>query len=285
MTPDPTLATWASQAAAHLQEVAEQIVGPSLGAEAEGNAQWHTSTQVHTSHDALAGAALAERFEASFPGHGLVIEDLEPRDGDGVHTWFIDPIDGSANHLRGIPYVSLTAGLMRDGVPVLGVVHELGRGITTLATAGGGAVSIEGGLGRPLRLQPPEKLSDAMAIVHIARRGPLMGREDALARLLWSVRKIRCMGSIALDLALLARGEADLLVAGRGEPQRMLDIVGGLVILEEAGGAAVDANGRPHDEGSHTLIAGGPGLCEQFVEVMAQHELESWTADETRQPD
>ena len=310
MGPADPLAAWAEVAAAHLADVAAQSVLPTLGDRPGGDAHWQSATQVVTAHDDAAGAALAERFARSFPGHGLIVEDREPRAGDGVHTWSIDPIDGSANHLRGIPYVSLTAGLVRDGVPVIGVVHDLLRGVSTTAIAGRGAYSTvvsgpacslgdgatrtpddmsaahtrTGGERRELRLDSAPDLADAMAIVHIARRGPLMGREGALARLLWGVRKIRCMGSIALDLALLARGEADLLVAGRGRPQRMLDIIGGLVVLNEAGGVALDANGAPHSETSRTLIAGAPSLCHAFVELMAEHELEAWSADDTRPP-
>src|SRR4030095_15775601 len=95
-------------------------------------------------------------------------------------------------------------------------------------------------------------------IAHLARRGPLVCLPGALPHMLWHVRKIRCMGSIALDLGLLAAGEADLLVVGRGSPQRMLDIVGGLVVLQEAGGAVMTAGGGPVTTETGTPLAGAP---------------------------
>ena len=281
MPPERPLAELASEAARHLREVGRQIVAPSLGRD-PGASQWIRSTEVPTEHDERAGQALQRRFSASFPGHGLVIEDREPVPGDGLHEWHIDPIDGSANHLRGIPYLSLSAGLLREGLPVLGVVYDPLADETWLGVTGEGATH---GDGRPLSVAPTRNLADAMAIVHIARHGPLMGRPGALERLLWNVRKIRCMGSIALDLALLAGGRADLLVAGRGRPQRLLDVLGGMVVLREAGGVTLCADGQPAQGSSRTLVAGPEPLCRQFVELMADLDLEGFAADQARPPD
>ena len=100
---------------------------------------WSSHTSVHTAADALAGAALHDAFAASFPGHGLLIEDRPRLPAPGPWEWLVDPIDGSANHLRGIPYISLTAGLLHEGVPVVGVVHDPLHGRTFSAHAGGGA--------------------------------------------------------------------------------------------------------------------------------------------------
>ncbi len=276
------LASFAATAARHLEQVAAQIVLPTLGRD-DGH-HWSSATQVHTEADDRAGAALAELFSASFPGQGLVIEDRDDVPGTGELTWYVDPIDGSANHLRGIPYVSLTAGLLRGDEPLLGVVHDLLRKRTLTAWSDGGATRSRDGRTEPVAISSVDRLEDAMAVVHLAKRGPIMGRDGALTRLLWSIRKIRCMGSIALDLALLAAGEVDLMVVGRGRPQRTLDILGGLVLVREAGGTALCADGQPFDLGSRTLVAGPEALCHQFCELMAEYELEAWTSDMTRPP-
>lgn len=280
--PENQLARYAACAANHLEQVASKLVLPSLGK--DSGHQWMNSTQVHTQADDEAGAALAALFAESFPDHGLVIEDRETRPGSRDLTWFIDPIDGSANHLRGIPYVSLTAGLLEGDEPLVGVVHDLMRGSSVMAHRGGGAIRRTASRHEQVSVSSTNRLADAMAVVHLARRGPIMGREGALARLLWSVRKIRCMGSIALDLALLAAGEIDLLVVGRGRPQRTLDILGGLVLLREAGGTAVSADGRPFTLDAHTLIAGPEPICSEFCALMAEYDLEAWTGDMARQP-
>lgn len=277
-------------AAQHLAQVAVDVVLPSFGG-ALGEHTWASHTQVHTPADARAGAALAERFAASFPGHALTVED-RPRvpaaSGSEAYEWFIDPIDGSANHLRGIPYVALTAGLCRDGEPVVGVVHDLLRGITFSACTGGGMRRRDARLGASdtsaTRVSGMTQLRDAMLIAHLSRRGPLVCLPGALPHILWHVRKIRCMGSIALDLALLAAGEADLLVVGRGSPQRLLDIVGGMVVLREAGGAIMTAAGGPVSASTRTLIAGPPALCRAFVELMADFDLEGWRQEQAQAP-
>jgi fructose-1,6-bisphosphatase/inositol monophosphatase family enzyme len=271
-------------AAEHLRRVAREIVRPSFGGPA-GEHHWSSHTSVHTAADEKAGQALHEAFSRSFPGHGLVIEDRPRVPAPGPWEWLVDPIDGSANHLRGIPYVSLTAGLCRDGEPVVGVVHDPLRDRTWSAHVGGGAWMRDGdGAPQPLRVSETPQLRDAMLIAHLARRGPLVSLPGVLQHLLWHVRKIRCMGSIALDLALLSAGEADLLIVGRGGPQRMLDIAGGLVVLREAGGAVMTANGQPVTSKTRTLIAGPPALCAALVELMADHDLEGWTQERAVPP-
>lgn len=277
--PPLDLAACAETAAAHLRAVAAELVLPSFGG-VPSEHHWLDRTQVHTVDDAAAGADLARRFAASFPGHGLIVEDRPAVPGDGRHIWHVDPIDGSANHLRGIPYVSLSAGLEVDGVPVAGAVHDLIRGVTLSAHAGGGARRRDAaGTVTPAHVAPTARLADAILIAHLARRGPLVALPGVLPRVLWNVRKIRCMGSIALDFALLATGEADLLVVGRGGPQRMLDIMGGLAILREAGGAVMTCAGGPVSAGTRTLVAGPEPLCRAFVELVADFDMEGWTGD------
>lgn len=266
-------------AVGHVREVARTIVRPALGA--AGEHRWHTFSQVHTDADARAGAELRARFAASFPGDALVVEDQPTLPGTTGAAWLVDPIDGSANHLRGIPYVAVTAGLVRDGVGLVGTVHDLVRDVTFSAHRGG-PVRVHGDPARTTAgLAPTARLEDAILIAHLSRRGPLVNVPGALRALLLRVRKIRCMGSIALDLALLAAGEADLLVVGRGRPQRMLDIAGGAVVLEAAGGVLMTAAGRPIDESTHTLVAGPPALCAAFVEAMARFDLEGWNAGDS----
>jgi len=280
----PNLLEWEQDAAEIVRKVAHELVLPSFGGPLTDH-HWATETQVHTEDDARAGAALEAALSDRFPGHGFIVEDREPVQGDGRHVWYVDPIDGSANHLRGIPYVAVTVGLAIDDVPVVGVVHDLLRDVTLSASTGNGARALQDGRLGEIEISETHRLKDAMLIAHLARRGPLLGRPDALQRLLWNVRKIRCMGSIALDLALLAAGEADLLVVGRGTPQRMLDILGGLVVLQEAGGKVCTASGGPVSATTRTLIAGPAALCDAFVELMADDDLESWTSDLASPPD
>jgi len=282
--PSPELLAMERIVAGHLRLVARNIVRPSFGGPRSEHT-WLSHTQVHTEDDEHAGAALAELFAESFPGHGLVVEDRETVPGDGVNEWYIDPIDGSANHMRGIPYVSITAGLMRDGEPVVGAVHDLMRDVTLSASRGNGARLLnEDDEVEPVHVSDTTRLEDAMLIAHLSRRGPLVCIPDVLQHVLFNIRKIRCMGSIALDLALLAGGEADLLVVGRGSPQRMLDIVGGLVVVQEAGGAVMTAEGEPVSEQTRTLIAGPSTLCREFVTLMERYDLEGWRHEDARPP-
>ena len=58
---------------------------------------------------------LRERVRAAFPGHGLVGEEYGVADGAADVRWYLDPIDGTHNFLRGVPVFGTLIAVERDG--------------------------------------------------------------------------------------------------------------------------------------------------------------------------
>ena len=90
------------------------------------------STKADSSHvteaDLATERALRERIEAGRPGDGIFGEEYGTT-GSSERRWIIDPIDGTANYLKGIPMWATLIALAVDGVPRVGVVSQpaLGR--------------------------------------------------------------------------------------------------------------------------------------------------------------
>ena len=246
------LAAFEDRAAILVERVAEDVVRPGLGGPLSDH-HWRTHTQVHTEDDRRAGEALARSFGEAFPGHGLVIEDRDEIPGDGRHRWFIDPIDGSANHLRGIPYVSVTAGLEIDGEAVVGVVHDIVRDVTWSATRGGGAFLND----RPITASDVTTLDDASVLADARLlEGPIWPEP-------WPVMRFEKRNAIAYRMALVAAGAFDAAIALT--PKWDWDIAAGALIAEEAGGRVSDHHGRPWlfnraDPRQSSLICAAPAL-------------------------
>src|SRR4051812_49487519 len=93
---------------------------------------------------------LRSRIKAEFPGHGLVGEEYGTEDGDAATRWYIDPIDGTHNFIRGVPLFGTLLGVERDGVRQVGVMSAPAmreRWYARRGGGGGGAKAPDAGAG------------------------------------------------------------------------------------------------------------------------------------------
>jgi len=167
-------------------------------------------------------------------------------------TVVIDPVDGSTNASRNIPYwaTSLCA-LDRDGPRVALVINQA-TGVATTAVRGEGARRD----GEPIAPSKVERVEDAVVT--------LSGRPGHW--LAW--KQFRALGSAALSLCDIAAGSLDGLVDG-GAWHAPWDYLGGLLICQEAGAALIDAAGRDlvvaeADARRQLLAASTPTLLEHL---------------------
>jgi fructose-1,6-bisphosphatase/inositol monophosphatase family enzyme len=141
----------------------------------------------------------------------------------------VDPLDGSTNADRGIPWFATSlCAVDRDG-PRVALVVDLPHGRTFTAIRGGGA-SVDG-----VPLEPTRCTSVAAAVVGISGLPP-----EALG---WS--QFRALGAIALDLCAVAEGTLDGYVdASTPSAHGAWDYLGGALVCAEAGARVADALGR-----------------------------------------
>src|SRR5262249_22641820 len=110
-----------------------------------------------TQADQEAEIAIANRLRAAFPDIGFLGEEFGERGGQS-RRWIVDPIDGTKNFVRGIPYWATLLALEEDGEITLGVVHSPATGELYWARWGQGAWLD----GVPLRVSAVDRLRDAM---------------------------------------------------------------------------------------------------------------------------
>ena len=95
-----------------------------------------------TSGDLAAQEAVMRTLGATFPGHDIVSEEGN-RAGDGSDghgfRWVVDPVDGTTNYYRGLPFFSVSVALVRDEELLVGVVCDPSRGEVFSAVRGQGA--------------------------------------------------------------------------------------------------------------------------------------------------
>ncbi len=148
----------------------------------------------------------------------------------------VDPLDGSNNAKRGVPYYATSIAVL-DGSRLenllAGYVVDLPSGKEYWAIRGEGAWCH----GERIRCCSVEEFE------MVAFEASVPSKDIArILPLLTAARKVRCLGAIALDLALMASGGIDVLAVAT--PSRSFDYAAGMLILQEAGGVITDMEGR-----------------------------------------
>jgi myo-inositol-1(or 4)-monophosphatase len=184
-------------------------------------------------------------------------------------VWVLDPIDGTANYADGSPLCSISLALVRRGMPVLGVVAAPLLGERFVAVEGAGAFLnsarihvAEREVGDPL-----VALSD-FAFGHKHRDTNHL-RFAVIEELVRRSMRLRIHGSVALDLAWLAAGRMSATVALSNLPW---DVSAGVLLVREAGGLVLDADGASHGARSSSTLASVPALGDTLISIVRAAE-------------
>ena len=195
-----------------------------------------------------------------FPDHSIVGEEFPAQKKKSPYTWYIDPIDGTINYIRGLPVASISVGLWRDETPLVAVVCEPISGDVYSAVRGEGA--FKNGT-QELSVSSISKLSGGMGG---AGRVAVLATNSALQRVARSIYRGRVYGGSALELCFIAEGKLDVLVSER---IKIYDVAAGMLILTEAGGAATDWEGKPFISTSTQFAASNGKIHGELLQALS----------------
>jgi len=231
-----------------------------------------TEVDVVTDADVASGVAVAEVILATLPAARFVIEEEEVHDLAGAprgsltdeEVWVIDPLDGTSSFLHGFPCYSVSVALLRNGVPVAGVVHNVPADQTIAAAADLGT-SCDG---EPARCKGASSLTEALLMSGFPYdRGATLDRQLATlaAFMRVPIHGMRRDGSAAVDCTHVACGRADGFWEYNLKPW---DTAAGVIILREAGATVTDIDGEPWSTDATGIIAANPALHAQMLDVI-----------------
>lgn len=160
-------------------------------------------------------------------GLGVVSEESGVHEAGRDLIAVLDPLDGSTNASRGIPWFATSVCVVDDRGPLAAAIVNQATGERFWATRGGGAHG-DGG-----RLQPSSVTALDEAVVGLSGLSGHLG---------W--RQYRALGACALDLCAVAAGRLDAYVdCTRPAAHAPWDYLGGWLVCREAGAAIADAGG------------------------------------------
>jgi len=207
--------------------------------------QHKTDGSLCTEADLAAQSALTRKLQAilNVPvlGEEMAVAEqhaLWKAGHDGL--WCIDPIDGTSNFVRGLPYFAVSVALVRAGKSVLGAVYDPVANEMFAAEQGKGAfLNGEKLVGR----EAADTLAQALAGVDLKRLKKKLVKQLAIDPPFASQRNF---GASALDWCYTAAGRYDVYLHGG---QKLWDYAAGSLVLSESGGFACCIESDDFDRG------------------------------------
>jgi len=217
-----------------------------------------------TASDKKVEKILIDELQKARPNYSILSEEIGLIKNDEEFKWIIDPIDGTANFLHGIPHFGISIGLEQNKEIICGIIFDPIKDEIFTAEKGNGAYLNN----QRMRVSARSKLNNCIIFTGGPRYNA-KNRELALeeykkfsSKVLIPIRK---MGSASLDMAYVAAGRCD------GFWQRNLnywDIAAGIILVKESGGFVTDFNGNNEYIENKTILAANSRINEQMVEVL-----------------
>ena len=186
-----------------------------------------------TAADKKVEKILIEELTKSRNKFSIISEEIgEVKNSDKDNYWIIDPIDGTANFLHGIPHFAISIGLEQNKKIICGIIFDPIKNEMFVAEKGNGSWLNN----QRMRVSARTKLENCIIFTGGPKRGSKnkdLAIEEYKKISSTIFTPVRKLGSAALDMAYVAAGRCD------GFWQRNLnywDIAAGIIILKEAGG-------------------------------------------------
>lgn len=215
--------------------------------------------------DKRAEQIIFEELQKARPDYSFLMEEGgEVKGKDTERRWIIDPLDGTANFLHGIPQWAISIALEEKGILTVGLVYDPIKDEMFTAEKNGGAFL------RRKRLRVSGRSDIEMSIVCTgAPRRALNNHEQFFKeqRAVWnSGAALRRMGAASLDLCYVAAGRFE----GYWERDlKQWDIAAGMLILREAGGFLADIdNDKENPLKTGNIVAANDKLFDNLKKTL-----------------
>lgn len=247
--------------ACHLADVARDML--LHGHDSHKSATLKPDRSFVTELDSAIEARLRKEIEATYPEHGIIGEEEKPSRAEAELTWILDPIDGTAPFIAGIPvYGSLIAFAIK-GKPVIGIID---LPVTRQRWLG---VS-----GEPSRLNgeiiSTRACADLSGAILSASNPDFFSLQERPAlEALKENTAWRIYGGCCMSYGLLACGRTDVAIDTR---LQIYDYAPFVPIIEGAGGVITDWQGQPLtlNSGPQILAAGQPDRHAEALALVRQ---------------
>jgi len=207
-------------------------------------------------------ALLIAAIQKAYPEHSFLGEESGLIEGEDKSTiWYIDPIDGTRNFIRGFPHFCISMACVKNNKVQHAVIMDPIRQDEYTATRGEGAQLN----GSRIRVGTKGSLQDAVLSMSYAGGEHYDSALSLQKKLQGKLAGLRFTGSAALDLAYVASARLD---AGWMSGIKQWDVAAGILLVQEAGGLISDHQGNPDCLQSNQLVFSNPKCFKPLLKVL-----------------
>lgn len=211
-----------------------------------------------TQADKEAESFIRDLISKKFRDHGIHGEEFGDTHVDKKYVWVIDPIDGTKDYLRQLPYWCTLLALLKDGRPIIAVAYFPPYDELFVAEKAKGATCS----GNKVKISETKELR----LAYITHTSPSHfadhGKTEELVKLCQTVQSPRNFSGD--NLRLLFKGEIDAYIAGKGD---IHDFAAPALLVEEAGGKFSDFDGQWKLDSNSALLTNGH-LHQQILDIL-----------------
>jgi myo-inositol-1(or 4)-monophosphatase len=215
-----------------------------------------------TEADRAAETAMRALIRKTFPAHGIIGEEFGDERADAPYVWVLDPIDGTKSFIAGMPAWGTLIGLLKEGEPVYGMMHQ--PFIGERFTGDGATARYRGPAGeRKLSVRTCNALKEAI----LYTTSPLLMSKDerTLFGKVEQAAQLSRYGGDCYAYCMVAAGYVDLVVEAGLKPHDVLPLI---PIIEGAGGIVTSWDGGPATKGGRIVAAGDKRVHEQALKLL-----------------
>ena len=184
-------------------------------------------------------ALIVDYLKKEFPDIPVIAEEQDLASNKSVNRsgpyFVVDPLDGTASYIRGIPFYCTSIALCRGQETVAGVIVDPNHGEEFTATRGAGAYLNGSKIGTTTRTRLEELY---LNVNHT--KFPQERFDRINENVLRKIKRFHKLGSLCLEVAYVAAGRLDGTI---NNDLSMWDIAAAGLIVEEAGGSWSTLNG------------------------------------------
>lgn len=227
----------------------------------KAQSRWKTDGTRVTAVDIAISETIVQTLKARFSDDQYFSEELaetnQPIPVRSRFSWVLDPIDGTNNYATGIAYCAISLALLENGVPVYGIIYDMGRRV--LIHGGPGIGLWDGDRAAAVKSEGPGPQS------LLGFHSPYDKSYASHAQILVENFKIRGLGSSTLHLAYVAVGILDATI---DHNVKIWDIAAAVPLCLAGGGQVLFLNGDQFPMREFDLkmkriqyIAGNASMC------------------------
>ena len=247
------------------KEAGEELLRLFYGGRISVRRKFDYPGSIVTNADAKAERVILSRIRKSGIRSTVVSEEAGKIDfGSDELVWAVDPLDGTLNYAKRIPYFAVSIGALLEGKPVAGAIYNPILDEMFIASTGRGARLN----GKPLHVSHTKSLRGASIIFEWWNHEPLipdpLGLEKQLYRF---TRSVKSPGSVALNLCAVASGRFDgLITVFKKSP--VFETAAGCLIVQEAGGRVTNSAGESWNTFRGSVIAAGDPIHAAIINMI-----------------